>query len=469
MGELQSFEPATGALLWSGATGDVDADVARARAAFPAWATHSLAYRTETLRRFATLLRAHAVPFAELIAHEVGQPRWEAELEVEQMRGTVEQAAAAYHSRTPQRVLQGEMRQQLATRHKPHGVAAIITPFCNPGLLPVAKAVPALLAGNTVVLKPSERAPATAAYLGELLHEVGVPEGVFAVSQGDGSVGRALARHRDIDLLMVTGSAQTGLSVHRDTADRVERPVCLEMGGNNPIVAWRPPDLHAAAALIVQSAFLSAAQRCTSARRLIVPAAGSDALLDAVSALTGKLIIGAPFDQPAPYMGPVIDNATADGLHDSFLTLLMAGARPLRHMERPDPDRPFLSPGILDVTDVADRPDIELFGPLLQVVRVPDFEAALAEANNTRFGLSASLIGGTPEMYDRFWTVMRAGNINWNRPTTARSATMPHGGVGLSGNHRYGGSYLADHCAYPVASIEDENPREMLSIGIRHG
>ena len=166
-------------------------------------------------------------------------------------------------------------------------------------------------------------------------------------------------------------------------------------------------------------------------------------------------------------MGPVIDNAAADGLTESFLYLLSHGGKAIKHMVRPRDDLPFLSPSIIDVSGVKDRPDVELFGPLLQVVRVDDFDEAISEANNTRFGLSASLVGGTPQEYNRFWANVRAGVINWNRPTNGASSGAPFGGVGLSGNHRPSAYYAADYCAYPVASNEMEQPRAMLGVGLR--
>ena len=135
-------------------------------------------------------------------------------------------------------------------------------------------------------------------------------------------------------------------------------------------------------------------------------------------------------------------------------------------MRRPDPDRPFLTPGIIDTTDIPDRPDVELFGPLLQVIRVPDLDAGITEANNTRFGLSASLIGGSPDDYARFWANVRAGIINWNQPTNGASSAAPFGGIGLSGNHRPAAFYAADYCAYPVASNEMDQPRAAIEVGL---
>jgi len=218
---------------------------------------------------------------------------------------------------------------------------------------------------------------------------------------------------------------------------------------------------------VIQSAFTSAGQRCSAARRLIIKASMYDAVIEEVRQLADRIIIGAPFDQPAPFMGPVIDNQAADDLTESFLYLLGIGGKAIKHMARPREGLPFVTPAIIDVTAIGARPDAELFGPLLQVIRVDDFDEAIAEANNTRFGLSAALVGGTPAEYNRFWANVRAGIINWNRPTNGASSAAPFGGIGLSGNHRPSAYYAADYCAYPVASNELEQPRAIVTIGLR--
>jgi succinylglutamic semialdehyde dehydrogenase len=239
------------------------------------------------------------------------------------------------------------------------------------------------------------------------------------------------------------------------------------MGGNNPLVVWDTADLRTAAIIVVQSAFLSAGQRCSNARRLIVKEAIAGPLLDEVKALTARMIVDHPHADPAPFMGPVIDNEAADGLTESFLVLMSSGGQVIRHMTRPVASLPLLTPGIIDVTAMSERPDIELFGPLLQVIRVDSFEAAIAEANNTAFGLSAALVGGSPQLYDQFWANARAGIINWNRPTNGASSAAPFGGIGLSGNHRPSAFYAADYCAYPVASAESDAMRASIGIGLR--
>jgi succinylglutamic semialdehyde dehydrogenase len=468
-GELLSYEPATGDLLWRQAIGDADAEVAAARESWAAWAAKPVTFRIETLRRYANVVRKRSDAFADLIARETGKPLWEAKTEVDSVIAKVDISAGAFAERTGQRQLDSPMGSRMALRHKPHGVLAVLGPYNFPAHLPNGHIVPALIAGNAVVFKPSEKTPATGAFMIDCLHEAGVPEGCARLLIGGPAEGKALAGHDGIDGLLFTGSARTGIALNRQFADRPEKILALEMGGNNPIIVWDTPDLHAAAIVIIQSAFTTAGQRCTAARRLIVDQALYEPLMAELLKLTDRLIVGDPHADPQPFMGPVIDNEVADLLTESFLELMMRGGRPLRHMERPFDHKPFLTPGILDATDMKDRPDIELFGPILQVIRATDFDEAIAEANNTRYGLSASLISQTPDLYNRFWANARAGIVNWNRPTNGASSSAPFGGVGWSGNHRPSAYYAADYCAYPVVSNEADQARASIAVGLRDG
>ena len=465
--EIISYEPATGAQLWRGKISDVDAVVDRARRAWPAWAAQPLSNRIELVRRFANEVRKENDKLATLIARETGKPLWEARTEVESVINKVDISVRAYAERTSQRKLDSAMQGTAALRHKPHGVMAVLGPYNFPAHLPNGHIVPALIAGNAIVFKPSEKTPATAELLVQCFHRAGISAAVVQLLIGGPAEGQALVAHEGVDGVLFTGSAHTGIAINRKLAARPDKIVALEMGGNNPIVLWDTPKFTDAAALVVQSAFTSAGQRCTAARRLIIKSNLYDAVIGEIKQLADRIIVGAPFDEPTPFMGPVIDNQSADGLTESFLYLLSNGGKAIKHLVRPSDDLPFLSPSIIDVTNVADRPDVELFGPLLQVVRVNDFDEAIAEANNTRFGLSASLVGGTPQEYNRFWANIRAGVINWNRPTNGASSGAPFGGVGLSGNHRPSAYYAADYCAYPVASNEMDQPRAAIGVGLR--
>lgn len=467
MALVSSHEPATGVLIWQGEDSDIDAEIARLGAAWPQWAAQAFTYRIETMRRFANLVRARETEISDLIARETGRPIWDARNETAAIMETVEYSVSAYSQRTGQKRLEGAMGARQALRHKPHGALAAICPHASPALIPAGHIIPALIAGNGVAFKPSEKTPAIGMLLVRLLHEAGVPEDIVRCIIGGAQAGRALTVHDGVAGILFTGAAQTGLAINRALADRPDKLAVLEMGGNNPMVLWDAPDIASVVALVIQSSFLSTGQRCTAGRRLIVKESLADMVIEELRRMTARLIIDHPHADPVPYMGPVIDMKTADALTESFLYLMSNGGRPITHMRRPKDNAPFVTPGIIDVTAMAARPDTELFGPILQVVRVADFDAAIAEANNSRFGLCAALFGGSPEQYDRFWANARAGVVNWNRPTTHPLPGAPMGGIRLSGNYRPGAFYAADHCAYPVASAEIEQARTTIGIGLK--
>ncbi len=464
--EMVSTAPHSGEEVWRGPVAGaaaVAAAVAAARAAQRAWEAAGLEARIGVLQAFRDHVTAHAETLATLIARETGKPLWEARTEAASVAAKVDISIAAHAERTPTR-LSDDGR---ALRHRPHGVLAVLGPYNFPAHLPNGHIVPALLAGNAVVFKPSEQTPAVGAWMAAAWAAAGLPAGLLELVQGGPDTGRALAG-ADIDGLLFTGSARGGRALARQFAETPERILALEMGGNNPLVAWdvAEADLEAAAAIIVQSAFLSAGQRCTCARRLIVEEGqAGHRLVEAVDALSHRLIVGAPFDTPQPFMGPVIHNPAAEALLAAQAARLAAGGRAIRAMTRPDPGRPFLTPAILDMTGAA-MDDEEHFGPLLSVVRVSSFDQAMAAANATRFGLSAALLGGDRALYDRFWAMSRAGVVNWNRPTTGAASSAPFGGVGWSGNHRPSAFYAADYCAWPVAGIEAARLEGAIASGL---
>ncbi len=467
MSAFESTDPCTGVVVWQGATGDVTAAVAAARKALPGWASASLADRIAVARAYQAVVTERADRFARLIATETGKPYWETKTEVASVAAKVDISITAQAERAGMR--SGDVagvRQVL--RHKPHGVLAVLGPYNFPAHLPNGHIVPALLAGNTVVFKPSEQTPAVADFMAACWLAAGLPDGVLNIVHGGGDTGGDLAA-ADIDGLLFTGSAHVGAALARQFAETPGKLLALEMGGNNPLIVWDVAEggLDAAAALIVQSGYLSAGQRCTCARRLILRDGTQGPLLDRVTALIDRIITGAPFDDPQPFMGPVIANRAADGLVAGAQALLAMGATAIRPLSRILPDRPFLTPALFDVTGLSGLPDSELFGPVIQITRVADWDAAIAAANATKFGLSAGLIGGDAALYDCFWAASRAGVVNWNRPTNGAASNAPFGGIGLSGNHRPSAYYAADYCAWPVASLEADAPAGTIATGLR--
>lgn len=459
-----SFDPATGDTLWEGAATSAE-DCARAvdaaRMAFPAWAAQTSDARIAILRRYAEVLGERRGVIAEAIARETGKPHWEAKTEIASMIGKVAISIAAMAERA------GERKSETAfgrarLNHRPHGVMVVLGPYNFPGHLPNGHIVPALLAGNTVVFKPSEETPLVGQLLVEALHAAGVPADVAIIVQGGRKTGAALVA-QDIDGLLFTGSAGAGAHFRRLFADRPAVILALELGGNNPLVAW-DGDPDAAASIIVGSAFITAGQRCSCARRLIVPTGtAGDVIVDAVAALADRLRIGAWDEAPEPFMGPLISGGAAGRAAMQVETLVGLGARVIRASGGvAGRSAAFVCPAILDVTGL-DVPDEEIFAPVLQVRRVAGFDAAIAAANATRFGLSAGLISDDDALWARFRVEARAGVVNRNRATTGASSDMPFGGIGDSGNHRPSAYYAADYCAWPVASLEADRVVDQLA------
>ena len=453
--QLISTNPADGSIVWQGSAAahdEIDPAVALARRTFPGWSARPIDDRIHFLRQFAKVLEIRKEGLASLIAREIGKPLWEARTEVAAMIGKVEISIHAYRERC------AEFPGGTAiTRFKPHGVVVVLGPYNFPGHLPNGHICPALLAGNAVIFKPSELAPAVAGAMLTCWREAGLPEGVLQVLQGAAEPARALARHPDVDGIFFTGSAATGKLLARQFAETPGRILALEMGGNNPLIVdtGHISDIDAAVEITIKSAFLSAGQRCTCARRLVVIESHKahdflDTLIEKAKALT----IDDPFAVPQPFMGPLACPAFAEKLLASQDDLLGRGATPLLKARHLKSGTGFVSPAILEVSGAPDIPDEEVFGPLLQIIREPDLDTAIATANNTRYGLAAGVLSDDESRYRYAWPRLQAGIINWNTPLTGASSAAPFGGIGDSGNLRPSAYFAADYCAYPVASIE---------------
>lgn len=418
---MSKLAPEDQSLLWQAASAgadDVQAACAAARAAFYPWSHRPLAERIDVVQRFAALLETHKEALATLISRETSKPLWETRTEVQAMIGKAAISIEAYHQRT------GFHESTLPDgkallRHKPHGVMAVFGPYNFPGHLPNGHIIPALIAGNTIVFKPSELTPATAEMTVQLWQQAGIPDGAINLLQGGKATGQALLENRDIDGVLFTGSAAAGFHFHRYFGGQPEKMLALEMGGNNALIVADVADIDAALHVIIQSAFISAGQRCTCARRLIVPRGEQgDALLQRLVEASAQIRAG----------------------------------KVLLRMRQPDPRSTVLTPGIVDVTGI-EVPDEEYFGPLLTIIRYDGFPEAIRLANQTRYGLAVGLISSDAAQFDQLADEARAGIVNWNKPLTGASSKAPFGGVGASGNHRAAAWYAADYCAWPMASL----------------
>lgn len=469
---VNSVNPATNEEIWQGSSADVEQvnnAVISARKAFETWGDLTFDERLAIINRFAELLTENKEALANTIALETGKPLWETRTEVGAMIGKIAISVKAYNERTG--TVENPMPGAKAfVRHKPHGVVAVFGPYNFPGHLPNGHIVPALLAGNTIVFKPSELTPLVAQETVKLWQQAGIPAGVVNMVQGEVETGKALASHTLIDGLFFTGSSNTGHLLHQQYAGQPGKILALEMGGNNPLIVKDVADIDAAVHDIVQSAFVTSGQRCTCSRRLFIEnSAQGDAILARLIEVTKNIKIGHYNDEDQPFMGSMISEKAALGLVTAQQSLLDAGATSLVELKHLEANTGFVSPGIIDVTNVKNMADEEHFGPLLKVFRYTDFDAAIDEGNNTSFGLSAGFLGDSEADYRHFFRRIRAGIVNWNRPITGASSAAPFGGIGASGNHRASAYYAADYCAFPVASVELDKVAmpETLSPGLK--
>lgn len=467
---LTSTTPDEKHILWeehSASVSQVNEAVLAARNAFLLWRHTPLTERKAIAISFAEILKTRQQQLAEYISQETGKPLWESITEVTAMVNKVTISIRAQEQRA------GEIEQgRLQLSHRPHGVMAVFGAYNFPGHLANGHIVPALLAGNTIVFKPSDLTPWAAEFIVKCWEEAGIPKGVMNLVQGGKEVGEALCT-ANINGLLFTGSSNTGKLLHKSMAGKPEVLLALEMGGNNPLVVSDTQNIEFAVNTIVQSAFLSAGQRCTCARRLIVVENESTThLVAALLDLRDRIIVGTWNDSEEPFLGPLINIAAAKKLLESQQYLISIGGKPLRRSEASDLGLPFLTPGILDMTDALNAPDEELFGPILQLYRVNSFNEALALANNTKFGLAAGLISDDLQEQEIFKSEINAGVISINAPTAGASSELPFGGIGASGNHRASAFYAADYCAWPQALTQGGNTQQqnnLITRGVRYG
>lgn len=457
---LKSYNPANNDLIWEGMCandselfGAFDA----AKFALTSWAKLPASKRIQYMQDFAENITAKKEELAKLISCETGKPFWESLTEVNSVIAKVEISIKAYLERTGTKEFpsQGALGH---LRYKPQGVVAVLGAFNFPAHLSNGHIIPALIAGNTIIYKPSEHTPAVAEFIIQCWHQAKLPAGVLNCIQGDAQVAKQLLK-LPIQGIYFTGSYQTGLAIHKKFSERPEVILALEMGGNNPLLIDNEINaLKAALYHTIISSFITAGQRCTCARRILIKNDSSgDQFLGRLIHLAQSIKVG-PYDsEPQPFMGPVISAQQAKKLIEVQEQLKNSSGKILLQMEHLDEYSGFVTPGIIDMTQATSIEDTEYFGPIIQIYRYDDFEHALSIANNTQYGLAAGIITDNRQKYEYFYDTVNAGLINWNRPTTGAVSSLPFGGIGKSGNHRPSAFFAADYCAYPIASLEQPN------------
>lgn len=449
---FSSHDPAHNEIVWSGTSAtevEIQQAFHSAQKALPAWSLLELSQRVSILQKVAQHFQRRSDELSLMISRESGKPLWDSKTEVSAMIAKIDLTIQAHE----RRCLPFEQSQCL-TRFKPHGITIVLGPFNFPGHLPNGQMVPALLEGNVVLFKPSEYTPGVAQLTVECWHEAGIPPGVLQLIQGERATGEILAQDPQVNALFFTGSSTVGQKLIESFSKKTDKILAVEMGGNNPLIVWNPTPLDAAVIGIIQSAFTSAGQRCNAARRLIIPRnSWGNQLLEKLVTQTQKLLVGSFRNEPEPFMGSLISSEAAKRVLKSQEQWIQQGAEPRLKLKNTKEGTGIVSPGVLLMPE-SFQEDIEVFAPLLQVYQVDTFEEALTRANQTKFGLAASLFCDEKEKFDLFWATLRAGIIHWNHPTITASGAAPFGGVGLSGNHRPAGFFMVDSCVYPVASFE---------------
>jgi succinylglutamic semialdehyde dehydrogenase len=448
----------------------IEEAVHAARAAFPAWRRLPQAERAAILKKYQAEIKKREEDLTQMIARETGKPLWEAKTEISAMINKVEITI----NESAKLVADYEIAQIMdnttgAVRYRPLGVMAVIGPFNFPGHLPNGHITPALLTGNTVVFKPSEKTPMVGQIMAECLEAAGVPAGVFNLLQGNGEVGRRLSVHEEVDGILFTGSYEVGTRIKQDTLQQHWKLLALEMGGKNPTIVWEDADLETAVFETLFSAYVTAGQRCSATSRIIVHPKLIDAFTDLFHAKAKNFVIGHPFDNP--FMGPLIEPGAVDRYMKFIGIASREGCEVImrgKALELPTRGN-YVTPSICRVTNAsleATKKSVfqqtEFFAPAVAILAADDADEAIAQANATQYGLVASVFSANRAFYEKCIDGLCMGLVNWNKSTVGASSRLPFGGFKKSGNHFPTALTSTLYCTSPVASLEVEKPKPIV-------
>lgn len=436
----------------------VDEAVDAATSAWHSWRLLSFDQRATFLLELKDRITKNAAALAQAITRDSGKALWEAHTEVAALRGKIDITLADGRAD----IAEHKLADGSFVRHRPHGPMAVIGPFNFPLSLSHGHIVPGLLAGNTIVLKPSEQTPYVAEKYAELFDHF--PKGVFNLVQGAGDIGEKVATHPGIHGVLFTGSYKVGRALTLACIDQAHKILVLEMGGKNATVVSEECDWKLALYETCFSAFVTTGQRCTASSRLILVGSAdfAERFSNEVVRVASALSIGDPL-APTTFMGPLVSARARDGFVAATTELasacevLLAARAPEGFFVSPQIVRAGVSVSGAGSGAVGARfLREEIFGPQLSIFHARDRDEAISIANDTDYGLAMSVFCRERAEFERYLELSRVGILNWNKGTVGATGKLPFGGIGKSGNFRPAGLYSGRSCTYPVATVIGE-------------
>ncbi len=434
--------------------------VESAQKGYEVWRKLSFTDRIGYLKKYQEVVRSRKEDLALALALEVGKPLWEARTEAAALDSKVSVTITDSYERIRQETIKDVMPKiDGHVVYRPLGPAFIIGPFNFPCHLANGQILAALLAGNSIIFKPSEKTIYSAQLMVECLHEAGFPEGVINFINGTGHTASKLTADKRIKGVFFTGSRAVGLRILENTYRDLDKLVALELGGKNSTIIHHDTNIAHALPELLRSCFLTSGQRCTSTSMILIHRNIEQEFISQFKAITERIRVGHPTSKPDPFMGPLID-AQAEKLYFDFCSAgKQEGAEELVAPRKLDTgfEGYYVSPSI----HYAKKPDLsgkfiqeEIFGPNCFFVPYDDIEEAIAITNCTPYGLAASVFTRSQDVYQLCLRDIEAGLVNLNRSTVGATARLPFGGLKNSGNHRPAAVSMIDHCVGIVASLE---------------
>ncbi len=444
---------------------NVDDACSAASNAYKKWRFTSLDERKNYLLRLQEVYLANIDKMAQIISRETGKPTWEALTEAKALAGKIK--ITLEHSLklvSEQRIENALPNTDGVVRYKSRGVMAVIGPFNFPAHLPNGHIIPALLTGNTIVFKPSDKTPAVGQFMAEMFHEAGFPEGVFNLVQGMSETGKRIVAHKLVDGVLFTGSYDVGLKIKQDTLNQYWKTLALEMGGKNTTVVWNDADLEKGVYDTLIGCFLTAGQRCSCTSKLVLHESIYDQFVDKFYSAAKKIKID--HWSNSPFMGPLISK---DSVNKYVRFQEIAGREGAESLMRGKAISPsgyagsYVTPSI-NLVQSFDEKSIyqksEIFGPNVAIYKANELDQAIEITNASGFGLAMSIFTKDKSIYEKALVEARVGLLNWNRTTNGASSRLPFGGLGKSGNDKPSGNFAVKYCTTPIASLEDRGSFE---------